>query len=139
MDYSTMMHSIPQMGLPFGAMPRPNDMSRPRHAYAHPYGGEPMCMFPHMPAHHRNMTEAQMVLATKQMDPKPRLGKDEVQLLENEFQKNPKPSSLRKREIADILKVDNPRINVSQVKPLLCHMRAWDTVQKLISLTFGCA
>ncbi|CAK7228910.1 hypothetical protein SBRCBS47491_007069 [Sporothrix bragantina] len=112
MDYSTMMHSIPQMGMPYGAMSRPNDMSRPRqHAYPYSYGGEPLYLFPHMPAHHRNMTEAQMALATKQMDPKPRLGKDEVQLLENEFQKNPKPSSLRKREIAELLKVDNPRIN----------------------------
>ncbi|CAK7205995.1 hypothetical protein SEUCBS139899_008778 [Sporothrix eucalyptigena] len=111
MDYSTMMHSIPQVGMPFGAVPRPNDMSRPRHAYPYPYGGEPLYLFPHVPVHHRNMTEAQMALATRQMDPKPRLGKDEVQLLENEFQKNPKPSSLRKREIAELLKVDNPRIN----------------------------
>ncbi|CAK7233415.1 hypothetical protein SCUCBS95973_008586 [Sporothrix curviconia] len=86
-------------------------MSRPRNTYPYPYGGEPLYLFPHMPAHHRNMTEAQMALATKQLDPKPRLGKDEVQLLESEFQKNPKPSSLRKREIAELLKVDNPRIN----------------------------
>ncbi|KLU84096.1 hypothetical protein MAPG_03141 [Magnaporthiopsis poae ATCC 64411] len=48
---------------------------------------------------------------TKQEQPKPRLSKDEVELLEKEFQKNQKPSSGRKREIADILKVDQPRIN----------------------------
>lgn len=107
-----MMHSIPQMGMPYAAVQRPNDMNRPRHAYPYTYGGEPLYLFPHMSPHHRNMTEAQMALAAKQVDPKPRLGKDEVQLLENEFQKNPKPSSLRKREIADLLKVDNPRINV---------------------------
>ncbi|KAL1892768.1 hypothetical protein Sste5346_006851 [Sporothrix stenoceras] len=111
MDYTTMMHSIPQMGMPYAAVQRPNDINQPRHAYPYTYGGEPLYLFPHMSPHQRNMTEAQMALAAKQVDPKPRLGKDEVQLLENEFQKNPKPSSLRKREIADLLKVDNPRIN----------------------------
>jgi hypothetical protein len=120
MDYTTMMHSIPQMGMPFTASQQPNDMNRPRHAYPYTYGGEPLYLVPHMSPHHRNMTEAQMALAAKQVDPKPRLGKDEVQLLENEFQKNPKPSSLRKREIADLLKVDNPRINVCSPGLLLC-------------------
>ncbi|CAK7268079.1 hypothetical protein SEPCBS57363_002914 [Sporothrix epigloea] len=113
MDYPTVMHSIPQMGMLIGAVPRPDDISRPRHAYPYSYGGEPFYLFSQMPAHHRSMTEAQLAIATKQMDPKPRLGKDEVQMLEDEFQKNSKPSTMRKREIADILKVDNPRINVS--------------------------
>jgi len=49
---------------------------------------------------------------SKQAEPKPRLSKDEVELLEREFQKNPKPSSGRKREIAELLKVELPRINV---------------------------
>ena len=104
------------MGMPFAAVQRPNDTNRPRQAYPFTYGGEPLYLFPHMPPHHRNMTETQMALAARQVDPKPRLGKDEVQLLENEFQKNPKPSSLRKREIADLLEVDNPRINVRCAK-----------------------
>ena len=98
-----------------GAVPRPDDISRPRHAYPYSYGGEPFYLFSQMPTHHRSMTEAQLAIVNKQMDPKPRLGKDEVQMLEDEFQKNSKPSTMRKREIADILKVDNPRINVSTV------------------------
>lgn len=50
-------------------------------------------------------------MPSKQTEPKPRLAKDEVDLLENEFKKNPKPSSQRKREIAELLNVENPRIN----------------------------
>jgi len=49
---------------------------------------------------------------TTVVDPKLKLGKDEVELLEAEFQRNAKPSSGRKREIAKQLRVDHPRINV---------------------------
>ncbi|CAK7266855.1 hypothetical protein SEPCBS119000_002243 [Sporothrix epigloea] len=111
MEYTQVVPNMPQMGMIIGALPRPTDIRRPRQPYPYTYGGEPFYLFSQMPPHHRSMTEAQLALATKHMDPKPRLGKDEVQMLEDEFQKNPKPSSTRKREIADILKVDNPRIN----------------------------
>ncbi|ERS98454.1 homeobox transcription factor [Sporothrix schenckii 1099-18] len=112
MNYTTMLHGMPQVGMPFASIQQPSDMNQPQHtSYQYTYSGEPLYLFPHMHSQHRNMTEAQMALVAKQVDPKPRLGKDEVQLLENEFQKNPKPSSLRKREIAELLKVDNPRIN----------------------------
>lgn len=57
--------------------------------------------------------DASLSPTSKQDQPKPRLSKDEVDLLEKEFQKNHKPTSARKREIAELLKVDLPRINVS--------------------------
>ncbi|KAF5645171.1 homeobox transcription factor [Fusarium sp. NRRL 52700] len=50
-------------------------------------------------------------LAPKATVPKSRLTKSETELLEIEFQKTPKPSIERKSEIADLLKVEQPRIN----------------------------
>jgi hypothetical protein len=44
---------------------------------------------------------------------KPRLGKDEVDILEREFSKNPKPSTQTKRGFAEDMGVDLARINVS--------------------------
>ncbi|KAK3336019.1 hypothetical protein B0T19DRAFT_25885 [Cercophora scortea] len=49
--------------------------------------------------------------ASKQTEPKPRLAKDEVELLEREFLKNPKPNSSTKRELAEQMGVEVPRIN----------------------------
>ncbi|KAM7222269.1 pah3 homeobox protein encoded by the pah3 protein [Rhypophila decipiens] len=49
--------------------------------------------------------------AAKQTEPKPRLAKDEVELLEREFTKNPKPNSSTKRELAEQMGVEVPRIN----------------------------
>ena len=49
---------------------------------------------------------------SKQTEPKPRLAKDEVELLEREFLKNPKPNSSTKRELAEQMGVEVPRINV---------------------------
>lgn len=49
---------------------------------------------------------------SKQTEPKPRLAKDEVELLEREFNKNPKPNSSTKRELAEQMGVEVPRINV---------------------------
>ena len=49
---------------------------------------------------------------SKQAEPKPRLAKDEVELLETEFAKNQKPSSSTKRELAEQMGVEVPRINV---------------------------
>jgi hypothetical protein len=50
---------------------------------------------------------------TKTNETKPRLGKDEVDILESEFQKNPKPTTQTKRQFAEDMGVDLPRINVS--------------------------
>lgn len=51
---------------------------------------------------------------SKQTEPKPRLAKDEVDLLEREFAKNPKPNSSTKRELAEQMGVEVPRINVGR-------------------------
>ncbi|KAJ4295865.1 hypothetical protein N0V88_004567 [Collariella sp. IMI 366227] len=48
---------------------------------------------------------------SKPAEPKPRLAKDEVELLEREFSKNPKPSSSTKRDLAEQMGVEVPRIN----------------------------
>ncbi len=105
-----MMQSVPQMLMPYAPIPRLDDLSRQRQAYQFPYTSESMLLVPQI-SHHRTMSDL-IAQATKQTEPKPRLAKDDVQLLESEFQKNPKPTSQRKREIAEILKVDNARINV---------------------------
>ncbi|KAL2182518.1 hypothetical protein L209DRAFT_746388 [Thermothelomyces heterothallicus CBS 203.75] len=47
----------------------------------------------------------------KPAEPKPRLAKDEVELLEREFAKNQKPNSSTKRELAEKMGVEVPRIN----------------------------
>lgn len=54
---------------------------------------------------------------SKQTEPKPRLAKDEVELLEREFAKNPKPNSSTKRELAEQMGVEVPRINVCVFSP----------------------
>lgn len=53
---------------------------------------------------------------SKQTEPKPRLAKDEVELLEREFAKNPKPNTSLKRELAEQMGVEVPRINVCSRK-----------------------
>jgi hypothetical protein len=61
------------------------------------------------------------VLPPKQTEPKPRLAKDEVELLEREFLKNPKPADTLKRELAEQMAVDVSRINVrAPIKGWLC-------------------
>lgn len=49
--------------------------------------------------------------ATTIVEAKPRLGKDEVNKLEREFKKNPKPSTQTKKALAEEMNVDLPRIN----------------------------
>lgn len=44
---------------------------------------------------------------------KPRLSKEEVEVLEAEFQKNHKPNSTTKKALAESMRVENARINVS--------------------------
>jgi hypothetical protein len=48
----------------------------------------------------------------KTNETKPRLGKDEVDILEREFRQNPKPTTKVKREFAREMGVELPRINV---------------------------
>lgn len=50
--------------------------------------------------------------ATRSNETKPRLGKDEVEILEREFKKNPKPTTQTKRQFAEEMGVDLARINV---------------------------
>lgn len=90
---------------------------RQQHGYpSYPYTNEHLMVLAQM-QHQRTMMgqvhDASLSPTSKQDQPKPRLSKDEVDLLEKEFQKNHKPTSARKREIAELLKVDLPRINVS--------------------------
>lgn len=69
-------------------------------------------------AHHSALLNHQMSRATES---KPRLSKDEVELLEAEFQKNHKPNSTTKKALAESMRVDNARINV--LTPLLFSTR----------------
>lgn len=57
------------------------------------------------------MINSGAISQTKPTESKPRLAKDEVETLEREFQKNPKPNSSLKRELADQMRVDVARIN----------------------------
>ncbi|TVY80924.1 hypothetical protein LSUE1_G007332 [Lachnellula suecica] len=52
-----------------------------------------------------------MPTAQKTNETKPRLGKDEVDILEREFKKNPKPTTQTKRQFAEDMAVDLARIN----------------------------
>jgi len=57
---------------------------------------------------------------TKTNETKPRLGKEEVEILEREFKKNPKPTTQTKKQYADDMDVELARINV-RVTPLLSY------------------
>lgn len=54
--------------------------------------------------HHQQMSRT--------TETKPRLSKEEVEILEAEFQKNHKPNSSTKKALAESMRVDNARINV---------------------------
>lgn len=62
-----------------------------------------------MPQHSAPMIA--MPNPTKTNETKPRLGKDEVDILEREFKKNPKPTTQTKRQFAEDMRVDLARIN----------------------------
>lgn len=51
--------------------------------------------------------------STRTNETKPRLGKDEVDILEREFKRNPKPTTQTKRQFAEDMRVELARINVS--------------------------
>ncbi|TQV99407.1 hypothetical protein V2A60_004881 [Cordyceps javanica] len=59
-------------------------------------------------AHHQRLLNQQMPRTTES---KPRLSKEEVEILEAEFQKNHKPNSTTKKALAESMRVDNARIN----------------------------
>lgn len=58
--------------------------------------------------HHHLVHHHQMSRTTES---KPRLSKEEVEILEAEFQKNHKPNSITKKALAESMRVDNARIN----------------------------
>ncbi len=60
--------------------------------------------------HQQRLHNQQMPRTTES---KPRLSKEEVEILEAEFQKNHKPNSTTKKALAESMRVDNARINVS--------------------------
>ncbi|OAA69563.1 Homeodomain-related protein [Cordyceps fumosorosea ARSEF 2679] len=62
--------------------------------------------------HHQRLLNQQMPRTTES---KPRLSKEEVEILEAEFQKNHKPNSTTKKALAESMRVDNARINVSSL------------------------
>jgi bisphosphoglycerate-dependent phosphoglycerate mutase len=69
-------------------------------------------------AHRQSSAMMGMPHGAKTNETKPRLGKDEVDILEREFKKNPKPSTQTKRQFAEEMRVDLARINVcSQSSP----------------------
>jgi hypothetical protein len=58
----------------------------------------------------------------KPNETKPRLGKDEVDILEREFRENPKPTTKVKQKFAREMGVELPRINVCTTTiPLVFH------------------
>lgn len=62
-------------------------------------------------AHRQPTAMMGMPHPSKTNETKPRLGKDEVDILEREFKKNPKPSTQTKRQFAEDMRVDLARIN----------------------------
>ncbi|KAK3301116.1 uncharacterized protein B0H64DRAFT_31328 [Chaetomium fimeti] len=86
------------------------------HQQAHPQGAQYPYWNPLM-AYYQQQHRAAALMGqgnmhlSKPAEPKPRLAKDEVELLEREFSKNQKPSSSTKRELAEQMGVEVPRIN----------------------------
>lgn len=60
-------------------------------------------------AHHHHLVHHHQMSRTTES--KPRLSKEEVEILEAEFQKNHKPNSSTKKALAESMRVDNARIN----------------------------
>lgn len=73
---------------------------------------------PHYAEDHQaySMHQASMMSmpgSAKASETRPRLGKEEVDILEASFRKNPKPTTQTKRGFAEDMGVDLARINVS--------------------------
>lgn len=69
--------------------------------------------------HHHLVHQHQMSRTTES---KPRLSKEEVEILEAEFQKNHKPNSSTKKALAEQMRVDNARINVGPLLGIMLHV-----------------
>jgi hypothetical protein len=65
----------------------------------------------HQNPHMREWAARAAMMSTKTTETKPRLAKEEVEQLEAEFQKNPKPNSSLKKGLAEQMRVDVARIN----------------------------
>jgi hypothetical protein len=68
-------------------------------------------------AHHQHLVHHHQMSRTTES--KPRLSKEEVEVLEAEFQKNHKPNSSTKKALAESMRVDNARINVGFAFPAM--------------------
>lgn len=68
-------------------------------------------------AQHNHLVHHQQMSRTTES--KPRLSKEEVEVLEAEFQKNHKPNSSTKKALAESMRVDHARINVTTPDNLL--------------------
>ncbi|CAG8957549.1 hypothetical protein HYFRA_00010415 [Hymenoscyphus fraxineus] len=81
----------------------------------HQYHDQMNTMSPYEAQMHNYMTQQNSSMMTmppaKTNETKPRLGKDEVDILEREFKKNPKPTTQVKRGFAEDMGVDLARIN----------------------------
>ncbi|KAK1837258.1 hypothetical protein QBC39DRAFT_422487 [Podospora conica] len=103
-------HGLPQQphGQPYGM---------PGQYPPHPQFWNPHAMAYFQQQHQQQQRAAAVMMGhagmhgSKQTEPKPRLAKDEVELLEREFTKNQKPNSSTKRELAEQMGVEVPRIN----------------------------
>jgi hypothetical protein len=95
-------------GMPAQPFPGPPPVAQAPPQY--PYWNPLMAYYHHQ--QHRAALMGQGGLMAKPAEPKPRLAKEEVELLEREFAKNQKPSSTTKRELAEQMGVEVPRINV---------------------------
>jgi hypothetical protein len=63
--------------------------------------------------HHSRSAMINQSNMAKTTESKPRLSKEEVEQLEAEFQRNPKPNAHTKKGLAEQMRVDIARINVS--------------------------
>ncbi|KAK4232262.1 hypothetical protein QBC38DRAFT_91222 [Podospora fimiseda] len=109
---------------PYPAMSLPGYSQQQQHHHqqqhiSHTQGHHqyPYWTSPHLMAFYEHHQRTSMLgpgnynLIKTQTEPKPRLAKDEVEVLEREFNKNPKPNSNVKRELAERMGVEIPRIN----------------------------
>ncbi|KAK4190521.1 pah3 homeobox protein encoded by the pah3 protein [Podospora australis] len=102
----------PYQGMGYGAQQHAQQQ-----AHQYPYWSQHLVAYYQQQQHHQHQHRAAAMMGqgpmqmSKQTEPKPRLAKDEVELLEREFAKNPKPNSSTKRELAEQMGVEVPRIN----------------------------
>ena len=82
---------------------------------------------------HNHLVHHQQMSRTTES--KPRLSKEEVEVLEAEFQKNHKPNSSTKKALAESMRVDHARINVITPNPPIeihLYIHAWHVYEVYI-------